>query len=157
MSKLQFFYGYECPFCKRGFEYLMEQINSRQDIEIEWIPVEVNPGADLSCQSYYIAKELGADMDAFHPAMFRAIAVERRNAGNPEVLLDILKGIVDIGKFRAILESGKYAKKLKENNDLAYEKSGVWYVPAFRMNGKKLDAKGGLGINAAELRDFLKG
>jgi predicted DsbA family dithiol-disulfide isomerase len=155
MSKLQFFYGYECPFCKRGYEHLMEQIADHREIEIEWIPVEVDPGSDLSCQSYYIAKELGADIDAFHKAMYRAVSVEGRNAENPEVLCNILEGIVDTDKFRAILESGKYSKQTKENNDLAYEKSGVWYVPALRMNGKKLDARGGAGISPAELRNFL--
>jgi hypothetical protein len=53
------------------------------------------------------------------------------------------------------MESGKYAAKVKENNDLAYDSEGVWYVPAFRMNGKKLDAKGGVGVSREELAAFL--
>ena len=163
MAKMQVFFDYECPYCKQGYEYLMEQINSHPEIEIEWRPIESHPLPEdhpphtfLACQSYYIAEELGADMNAFHAAMYQAISIERRNVEKPEVLCNILKGIVDAGKFRAILESGKYAKQVDENNDLAYEKSGVWYLPALRMNDKKLDAKGGSGITPGELRNFLK-
>jgi predicted DsbA family dithiol-disulfide isomerase len=159
---MQIFYDYECPYCKKGYEYLLEQIGSRPDIEIEWRPVESHPLPEdhpphtyLACQSYYVAKELGADMPKFHAAMFQAIAIERRNVEQPTVLCDILKGIVDAGQFRAILDSGKYAAQVDENNNLA-DNSGVWFLPAFRMEGKKLDAQGGIGITPQELRDFLK-
>ena len=164
MPVMQFFYDYECPFCKTGYEYLLKQICNYPDIQIECIPIESHPLPEdhpphtyLSCQSYYIAKELGADMPTFHAAMFQAISIERQNVEDPQVLCNILKDILDTGKFRAILDLGKYAAQIDENNDLAYEKSGVWFVPAFRMNGKKLDAKGGIGITPAELAEFLKG
>jgi len=164
MKTMQFFYAYECPFCKTGYEYLMKEINKHPEIEIEWRPVELHPLPEdyhprthLACRSYYIARELDADINAFHAAMFRAFAIEQQNAEKPEVLCKILKGIVDSDKYRAILDSGKYAKQIDDNNLLAYEKSGVWYVPAFRMDGKKLDARGGAGVNPGELRNFLKG
>ena len=163
MAKMQVFYDYECPYCKTGYEYLMEQIGSYPNIEIEWIPVEAHPRpedchphTDLACQGYYIAEELGADIHAFHSAMYQAVAIEKQNVEKPEVLCKILEGIVDTGKFRTILESGKYAKQVEKNNDLAYEKNGVWYVPAFRMDGKKLDAKGSLGITPEELKKFFR-
>ena len=163
MPKLQFFFDYECPFCKRGYEYFIKHIKDHPDIEIEWRPVEAHPlpedysvHTNLACQSYYIAIELGADMPAFHAAMFQAISIEQRKAQDIRVLCDILKNIVDSGKLRAMLNSGKYAKQIDENNTLAYEKSGVWYVPAFRMNGKKLDARGGIGVSSEEIRNFLE-
>ena len=163
MAIMRFFYDYECPYCKTGYEYLMEQIDSYPDMEVEYRPIESHPLPEdhpphtyLACQSYYAAMELGADMKAFHPAMYRAVAIQRQNVEDLEVLCDILKDIVDIAKIREILDSGKYAAQIDQNNDLAYEKSEVWYVPAFRMNGKKLDAKGGIGIRQEELRSFLK-
>ena len=163
MAKLQFFFDYECPYCKIGYEYFIKQIGDYPDIEVEWIPVEAHPRpesshphTDLACQGYYAALELGADMNAFHAALYQAVAIEKQNVEKPEVLCCILKDIVDTGKFRAILDSGKYAKQVEKNNDLAYKKSGVWYVPAFRMNGKKLDAKGGAGITPKDLQRFLK-
>jgi len=162
MKRLQVFYDYECPFCKKGYEYLMEEIKSRPEIDIEWRPIESHPLPEdhpphtyLAGRCYYIAKEFGADMPSFHAAMYQAVAIERRDVEKPEVLCDILKGILDADKLRAALVSGKYAEQIDENNDLAYEKSGVWFVPAFRMNGDKLDAKGGVGITPAELREFL--
>ena len=164
MAKMQFFFDYECPHCKTGYEYLMEQIDDYPNIEIEWIPVEAHPRpeysyphTDLACQGFYIAEELGADMKAFHAAMYQAVSIEKQNAEDPRVLCKILEGIVDADKFRFILDSGKYAKQVDKNNKLAYEESGVWFVPAFRMNGKKLDAKGGLGISPRGLQKFLKG
>jgi len=162
MAKMQFFFDYECPYCKTGYEYLMEQIGDYPNIEVEWIPIEAHPRpenshphTDLACQSFYAAKELGADMNAFHAAIYQAVSIEKQNAEKPEVLCKILKGIVDSEKLRLILDSGKYAKQVDKNNELAYEKNDVWYVPAFRMNGKKLDAKGGVGVSPRELRLFL--
>ena len=43
MAKMQVFYDYECPYCKKGHEYLMEQIGCHQEIVIEWRPVEAHP------------------------------------------------------------------------------------------------------------------
>jgi predicted DsbA family dithiol-disulfide isomerase len=89
--------------------------------------------------------------------MFQAVSVERRNVEKIDVLVDIVKDLADAGAFRALLESDKYAGQVTENNDLAYEQSGVWAVPAFRMNGKKLDAVEGLGVTREQVRDFLAG
>ena len=162
MAKIQFFFDYECPYCKKGYEFLIEAMKKHSDIEIEYLPIEAHPLPEvhpphtyLAGQCYYIALELGADMPKFHAAMYQEISIKRRNVDDPQVLCNILKGIVDSDKLRSLLDSGKYAGRIDENNDLAYEKSGVWYVPAFRMNGKKLDAQGGIGVSAAELKKFL--
>jgi predicted DsbA family dithiol-disulfide isomerase len=166
MPEIQIFFDYECPFCKRGYEALLDLLPSYKGIEIEWRPIESHPRpedhpphTDLCVASYYIAKELGADMAAFHKAMFHAVAGERQNVEKPEVLAEILKGIVDSGKFLEILNSGKYAPQVNENNDLAYEKNGVWFVPAFRVPGAAnppvLDAKGGVGVSREEIKEFL--
>jgi predicted DsbA family dithiol-disulfide isomerase len=167
MALMRFFYDYECPYCQRGYGYLLEFIGDHREIEIEWRPIEAHPRpedhpphTDLCIQSYYIAQELGADMGAFHQKMFQAAAGERRNVEKIEVLTEILQGIVDSGKFWAILESNKYASRVTENNDLAYEQSGVWAVPAFRIlqksaEDKRLDSPEGVGLSREQIRDFL--
>jgi predicted DsbA family dithiol-disulfide isomerase len=165
MPKFQIFYDYECPFCKKGYEALTELLPGYRDIEIEWRPVEAHPRpedhpphTDLCVQSYYIAVELGADMASFHKAMFQGVAAERQNVEKPEVLAGILKGIVDGPRFLEILKSGKYAAQVTENDDLAYETKGVWFVPGFRSLDKPeliLDAKGGVGVSRDEIKDFL--
>jgi predicted DsbA family dithiol-disulfide isomerase len=168
MAKMQIFFDFECPYCKLGYEYLQEFIGNHPEIEIEWRPVEAHPRpenhpphTDLSCQGYYIARELNADMPKFFAALFQAGAIERRNVEKADVLVDIVKDILDGAKFKAILESGKYARQIDENNDLAYEKSGVWFVPAFRMkrtdgSEKKLDAQGGVGVTREQVKAFLE-
>jgi predicted DsbA family dithiol-disulfide isomerase len=168
MKRLQIFYDYECPFCKRGYEYLLEFIGNHPEIELEWRPVEAHPRpenhrphTDLCLQSYYLARELGADMAAFHKTLFRAVAVERRNVESIDILADIVKDLVDVRALRAGLEAGKYAEQVTENNDLAYEGNGVWAVPAFRMYQdtlpvKKLDAVEGIGVTREQVRELLK-
>jgi predicted DsbA family dithiol-disulfide isomerase len=170
MKKLRIFYDYECPYCKKGYEDFLECIKTADAgiDEIEWRPVEAHPRpeshrphTDLACRSYYIARDREADMAAFHAAMFQAIAIERRNVEKPEVLAKILEGIVDGGEFLSILKSGKYAKQVDENNNLAYEESGVWFVPAFRIfrDGEltgRLDAQGSIGVGREKLQAFLK-
>ena len=161
--KFQFFYDYECPYCKRGYETLMDLLPAH-NIEIEWRPIESHPRpehcrphTDLCIQAFYIAEELGANMAAFHKAMFRAVAAEGQNVEKGEVIAEILKGIVDGRKFLEILKSGKYVYKVRENNNLAYEKYDVWYVPAIRVPDSKsaLDARGGMGLSREEIRDFF--
>ena len=169
--KFQIFYDYECPYCKKGYETLLGLLPDYPGSEIDWKPVESHPRpeedhrphTDLCIQAFYIAEELGADMAAFHRALFQAVSIERKNVEKGEVIAEILKGIVDGGKFLEILKSGKYASKVDENNDLAYEKNEVWFVPAFRVpegnNGTgrtpRLDAQGGIGVSREELKAFL--
>jgi predicted DsbA family dithiol-disulfide isomerase len=162
MAKFQIFYDYECPYCKKGYEALLELLPNYPGMEIEWKPVESHPRpedhpphTDLCLQSYYIAEELKADMLAFHAVMFQAVAIERQDVEKPEVLANIVQGILDKNKFLEILKSRRYASKADENNDLAYEKEGVWYVPAFRAGTLKLDAKGGIGVSREEVKTFL--
>ena len=167
--KIQIFYDYECPFCKKGYENLMDLLPAYPQTEILWRPVEAHPRpemswphTDLCIQAFYIAEELGADMNAFHRIMFQKTAIERLNVEKGGVIAEILKEIVDSRKFLDILKSGKYRSMVDENNDLAYEKSEAWYLPAFRIPGgdqktaPKLDARGGEGVTRNEIGDFLK-
>ena len=146
----------------------MDLLPAYPGMEIEWRPIEAHPRpeqvwphTDLCIAAYYTAVELGADMDAFNRAMFRAVTIERLDVEKAEVLAEILKGIADNGKFLKILKSGKYSLKSNENNDLAYEEKEVWFLPAFRIPGKelkkvlRLDARGGAGVSRKEIKNFL--
>jgi 2-hydroxychromene-2-carboxylate isomerase len=94
--------------------------------------------------------------------MFKAAAEERQDVEKPEVIAEILKGILEGEKLTALLNSGKYARQVRENNDTAYENKGVWYVPAFRAleyahegPAPLLDARGGIGVGKDEIKTFL--
>ena len=162
MKKFRIFYDYECPFCKRGYEALTELLPGYPELETEYVPIESHPRpeshsphTDLCIQSYYIAEELGTDIGKFNKLMFQAVSGERRDVEKPEILYGIVKDIIERDKFMKLLESGKYANKAAENNDLAYEKESIWYVPSFRAGTLKLDAKGGIGVTKEELKEFL--
>ena len=160
MPKFQFFYDYQCPFCKKGYEALMDLLPDYPDAEIEWRPIELNPKpvANPVIQAFYIAQELGADLNVFHSTMFQKASIENQNVRSSKVLGDILEKILDKNKLLEMLESEKYASKKDENNDLAYENDDVWYLPAFRVPGSKeprLDAKGGEGVTREALKEFL--
>ena len=166
MAKFQFFYDYECPFCKKGYEDLMGLLPAYPEIKIEWRPIEAHPRpesthlhTDLCIQAFYAAEELGADLNAFHKAMFQAVAVEWQNVEKAEVIAEITRGIVDGGKFLQLLKSGRFSVRVDENNALAYEKNDVWYLPAFRLPGNdtiRLDAKGGIGVSREGIKGFLE-
>ena len=162
MPKFQFFYDYLCPHCKTGYEIMMALLPDFPNVEVECIPVELSPRpmANPYIQAFYIAQELGADMDKFQNTLFQKASIENQNVRSIKVLSDILEKIINKEKLLEILESGKYAPKVAENNDLAYEKDDIWFLPAFRVPGKKdapkLDAKGGVGISREELKEFLE-
>ena len=160
MPKFQFFYDYQCPHCKKGYETLTSLLKDYPDMEVEWRPIELNPKPIMNpaIQAFYIASELGADMNTFHSTMFQKASIENQNVRSSKVVADILESIMNREKFLEILDSEKYAAKAGENNDLAYEKDDVWFLPAFRVPGSKeprLDAKAGVGISQDELKDFL--
>jgi 2-hydroxychromene-2-carboxylate isomerase len=99
--------------------------------------------------------ENGGDVMAFHERMYDAIHKDHINVENPKALAEYASDLVDKDAYLAALESGKYAKAQAEGNDYAYEESAVWYLPAFRMEGKKLDSQGGIGVTKEQIREFL--
>ncbi|GHV18054.1 hypothetical protein FACS189425_05760 [Clostridia bacterium] len=163
MRKLEMFFDYECPFCKLGYEYLAD-ILPLPDLEVIWKPCESHPRpenhpphSDLVLQALLFALDKGVtDEHEFHRRMYQAVASERRNVEVADTVVDIVSDLLDSDALKAALENGTYAEAQSKLNDYAYDENGVWYVPAFRMDGKKLDAAGGVGITRKQLEDFLK-
>ncbi|GHU75529.1 hypothetical protein FACS1894188_06600 [Clostridia bacterium] len=164
MRKLEVFFDYECPFCKIGYEYLMELLPKHQDIEVVWRPCESHPRpenhpphSDLVLQALLFALDVGVtDEHEFHRRMFQAVASDRRNVEVIDTVVDIVGGLVDAAALKTALTDGTCAKQQSELNDYAYSENGVWFVPAFRMEGKKLDAAGGVGVTKKQLEEFLQ-
>lgn len=65
--------------------------------------------------------------------------------------------LLDASALRAALRGGKYAEPQRRANDYAFEKSGVWVVPAYRMAGRRLDSVENIGVTITQLRKFLEG
>ncbi len=164
MRQLEVFFDYECPYCKKGYEDLMELLPRYEDIEVIWRPCEAHPRpeehpphTDLVIQGYYLAKAEGADIHRYHERMFDAVHTDRIDVEDPEVLADYIEGIVHPKVFLEAIESGKYRDVQEEGNTYAYEENDVWYLPAFRMEGRKLDSQGGVGVSKGQIEAFLDG
>ena len=162
MNKLEVFFDYTCPYCLYGHNYLLGLLPEFPYAETVWRPCEAHPRpetygphSDIMIRGMFIVKELGADIMEYHRLMYDAAHKDRIDVESIEAVSDYVKNFTDAGKFRAALASGAYVKELDEANDYAYEKSGVWVIPAYRMNGKKLDSKGGVGVTKEELKKFL--
>jgi len=163
MRKLEVFFDYACPFCLKGHEYLMELLPEHNDIEVVWHSCEAHPRpevygrySDLCVQGMFYAMEQGADLRDFHDHMYQAALKDGIDIEDPAALAEYFKDLFEPEAFRAALLSGKYEKAVLDANDYAYEQSGVWFVPAYRVEGRKLDAAGGVGVTKSQLVDFLK-
>ena len=162
MSKLEVFFDYACPFCLRGHGYLEELIGQHPEIEIVWRPCEAHPRperygphSDLCMQGMYYALDHGADIWAYHERMYAAALKDRADIEDIGVVTALAEGLVDTAELRRALENGEYAKVQRDGNDYAYGKSGVWAVPSYRMNGKKLDSVENVGVTKEQLANFL--
>lgn len=161
--KLEVFFDYACPYCLLAHEYLMELLPRYPEIEVVWRPCESHPRpdrygphSDLCIQGMFYALEHGADIHAYHDAVYKAALRTRVNVEDIGALADCVRGLLDADSFCASLKSGKYAKAQREANRYAFGKCGVWVVPAYRMNGKKLNSVEDIGVTKEMLRDFIE-
>lgn len=164
MKELKVFFDYACPYCHRAHVYLTELISTYPDIHIVWQPCESHPRpdrygphSDLCIQGYFYALDHGVDLMRYHDRMFKAALKERIDIENIDVLCEFVKDLVNVDEFRSALKSGTYQKALKEANDYAFEDNGVWVVPAYRMEGRKIDAVENIGLTKQQIQLFLQG
>ena len=162
MWKLEVFFDYACPFCLKGHRYLAELRPLYPQIEIVWRPCEAHPRperygphSDLCIQGMFFAQDRGADLWDYHDRMFKAALQERADIEDIPTLGERVRGLLDPEEFCASLQNGDYAKAQRAANDYAYGQSGVWAVPSYRMNGRKLDSIENIGVSKDELKAFL--
>jgi predicted DsbA family dithiol-disulfide isomerase len=162
MRKLEIFFDYTSSFCLMGHKYLTDLLPQYPDIEAVWRPCESHPRpeqgkhSDLCIQGMFYALEQGIDSLVYHKRIFDAIFVERVDVEKPETLARGVRKLTDPNAFLEAINSGKYAKALQDANDYARKESGITVLPAFRMEGKALDASATAGITKQQIIDFLK-
>ena len=164
MPTLEVFFDYACPYCLKGHEYLVELAPQYPDITIDWRPCEAHPRpeehgphSDLCIRSMFFARDQGVDLWAWHRLMYAACLADGIDIEDAGALAAYAKDLADPAAFKAALDAGQYTEELQRNNDYAYEESGVWAVPSYRMDGRKLDAAEGVGVTKAQLKAFLDG
>ena len=163
MRKLEVFFDYACPFCLKGHEYLKEVLPKYTDVEVVWRPCEAHPRperygphSDLCIQGMFYALEHGADIWDYHDHMYTAALKARVNIEDPEVVAGLVHGLLDSSEFLSALQSKAYEKAVSDANEYAYEQSGVWVLPAYRFEGRKLDSIENVGITKQQLEHFLR-
>jgi len=164
MHKLEVFFDYACPYCLTGHEYLVELLPKFPDIEVIWRPCEAHPRpeeyerySDLCVEGLFYAIDNNADIMDFHMRMYNAACKDGVDIEDPDALSEAFKDLFDPDDMAKALKSRKYEKAVLEANDYAFELNDVWFIPAFRMGGKKLDSEGGIGITKKQLEDYLAG
>jgi len=164
MPNLEVFFDYACPYCLTGHEYLKELLPAHPDVEIIWRPCEAHPRpetyglhSDLCIQGLFYVFEQGADVWEYHERMFSAALKDRVNIEDPDVIAGRIHGLLDPDAFLKTIYSGRFEKAIADANVYAYERSGVWAVPSYRMDGRKLDSIENVGVTKRQLADFLTG
>ena len=89
--------------------------------------------------------------------MYRAALKDRLDIENLDVLANCVRGMLDADAFQKSLQKGEYVKELAEANRYAYDRSGVWAVPSYRMEGGRLDSIENIGVSKKQLADFMDG
>ena len=162
MRKLEVFFDYICPYCLKGHNFLKELLPDYLDIEVVWRPCEAHPRperygfhSDLCIQGLFFAVDNGVDIWEYHDRIYRAALIDRVNIEDPEVIAGRVYGLLDHNAFLKALYRCKYENAVSDANDYAYEQSGVWAVPSYRMGGRKLDSIEDVGVTKAQLAAFL--
>lgn len=159
---LEVFFDYSCPFCLRGHEDLLAVLNKAPNVTIKWLPVEAHPHpeggphTDVMHQALLFAMEQNIDIMPFHERMYEALHTDRIDRENIDVLVEYLKEYLAPDALREALASKRYEAAQMGVNDYAYEESGVWALPSFRLNGGKLDSIEMVGVTREQIGEFLE-
>ena len=118
MRSFEFFFDYECPFCKIGYEYYLELAGRYPDPAVIWRPCEAHPRpendhlphTDLCIQGYFLAEALGIDLVQYNTLMFKAVHVDHIDVEDPETLVRYAAGLINPDVFREALAAGKIGR-----------------------------------------------
>ena len=127
------FSDFECPYCSAAAIHFREIMAAYpKDIKLVYkqFPLSMHPHANLAAAASLAANEQGKfwQMHDIMFANFRKLTRENMLVWAQEVGLDL-------GKFQADLDSGKY-KKIIDKEVAEGETAGVYGTPAFFINGK---------------------
>mgnify|MGYP000959355207 FL=1 len=163
MPSLEVFFDYICPFCLRGHKHLLEVLPDYPEVRVLWKPCESHPRperygphSDLCIQGFFFAADHGADLLKYHERMYELAQKRRADIEDIDALAGNVADLLDAEALRRALADGRYRELQQAANDYAYERNGVWAVPAYRMDGRKLDSIEGIGVTKGQIRRFLE-
>ncbi|MDZ7791778.1 MAG: thiol:disulfide interchange protein DsbA/DsbL [Xanthomonadales bacterium] len=129
-------FGYPCPACRRFMPYLSNWEEGLADyVEVDHLPVALQPGWDLFARAYYTAEVMGI-ADETHEAMFRALHDERRQFRSFEDIADFYADHgVEAETFINTSQSFAVDARMRQNrNDV--RTFGIRGTPSVIVQGK---------------------
>lgn len=138
--------------------YWKKLLVKAQELDMPLVmPPEALPYTDLAIQGMYGVQALGGDLWAYHKAVYAAVYGSYRDIMAPETLLDCAKDTgISLPELEKALGEGTYAQDLLDGNAYAWNDMGFKAVPTFVLeNGRRLEARPGVGITYEGLADFL--
>ncbi|WP_376694972.1 thiol:disulfide interchange protein DsbA/DsbL [Wenzhouxiangella sp. EGI_FJ10305] len=138
-------FGYPCPACRRFMPYLSAWEEDLPDyVEVERLPIALQPGWDLFARAYYTAEIMGI-ADETHEAMFKALHDERRQFRSFEDIAGFYaEHGVEEESFVNTSQSFAVDARIRQNrNDV--RTFGIRGTPAVIVQGKWRVSPNGLG------------
>ena len=147
------FSDFECPFCsaaEKQVDVVMAAYPKDVKLIYKQFPLSMHPHAQIAAQASLAAREQGKFWEMYEILFKNFRQLSRNN------ILAMAKQLgLDIDKFQADLDSGKFKKEV--DKDIADgEAANVYGTPAFYINGKQYNGEVSLAalkpILAAELK-----
>ncbi len=129
-------FGYPCPACRRFMPYLEKwEEGLAEHVEVEHLPVALQPGWDLFARAYYTAQVMGVAEET-HEAMFKALHDEGRQFRSFEDIADFYADHgVEAETFVNTSQSFAVDARMRQNrNDV--RTLGIRGTPSVIVQGK---------------------
>jgi protein-disulfide isomerase len=148
------FSDFECPFCSaavRQVDAILAAYPKDVKLIYKQFPLSMHPHAEISAEASLAALEQGKFWEMYELLFKNARALSRTN------ILAMAKGLgLDMDKFQAALDSGKFKKEVEK--DIADgEAANVYGTPAFYINGKQYNGEVTLAALKPIITAELKG
>jgi len=132
------FSDFECPYCAaavRQVDTIMAAYPKDIKLIYKQFPLSMHPHAEISAEASLAAREQGKFWE-----MYELLFKNSRQLSKSSILAMAKELNLDMQKFEAALDSGKFKKDVQK--DIADgEASNVYGTPAFYINGKQYNGE----------------
>jgi protein-disulfide isomerase len=129
------FSEFQCPFCSRVTPTLKQLLDTYgEDVQIAFkhLPLPFHNNAEIAAIAAEAAREQGKFWEMHDKLFANQQALDRTNLEQYAQELGL-----DMKKFKAALDSGKFKERLEEDKKVAAQ-FGITGTPSFFVNGRKL-------------------
>jgi protein-disulfide isomerase len=139
------FSDFECPFCSRAHQ-TMQKIEDKYGDDVKFVFLDYPLAIHRTAPRAAAAARCAADQDKFWEMHDRFFSKNGGPVQDADIRKYAAESGVDMAKFNACLDSGKYAEAWREGQ-AAGSKVGVQSTPTFFVNGRMV-------VGAAPLDSF---